>query len=670
MTDQALCSSLEENRWQISGQEISWHIQPDEEHQDHLEMSGKQVSAIITYGQKEGCLLLKHKIIYPLLRTIPNLTQASTICRYSHNDWPATSIDGCPAREKPVQARFDGVLTLVTEDDKKQVSIERRVWPATDFPVVFEKMTITSCAKKPIQVHIPAIGLFSYGRGSKGVYLLEARRGQFNAVLEPGQSCRTVLVFSGRISNQPFPDCDADSSLNQRYSLVGLWDKNLVLEAPDPVVSLFFRYAKRRTCESIFLNRCGPLHSPGGGTYYAAIWTNDQIEYAAPLFPLTGYPLAIEATLNAGRLFTPFMADNYYPIPSSIIAEGQDIWEGAGDRGDVAMYLYGMSRFLLFLADRQQATAFWPYLQWCARFIQLRKNGAGVICSDSDELEGRFPTGEANLSTSCLAYGGLVSTVHLAGELGFTEDADRFRAEADELLLAIERYFGAEVEGFQTYQYYEGNTKLRSWLAMPLTMGIFERRDATVAALLSPKLWPGVGLVTESGNTVFWDRATLYGLRGLFQAGDHEAAGEKLSVYCRSRLLGDHVPYPVEAWPEGNQRHLAAESALFCRVVTEGILGIEPLGFRCFNLKPSIPSSWPEVKLSHIRAFADDISIDISRDGDMLRIRILDQAGVEQSRLIAEGESAFIDLDNPYDQAVRLEVLMTLEDWPELDHEP
>ena len=37
---------------------------------------------------------------------------------------------------------------------------------------------------------------------------------------------------------------------------------------------------------------------------------------------------------------------------------------------------------------------------------------------------------------------------------------------------------------------------------------------------------------------------------------------------------GEHVPYPVEAWPEGNQRHLSAESALYCRIFTEGLFGL------------------------------------------------------------------------------------------------
>lgn len=57
-----------------------------------------------------------------------------------------------------------------------------------------------------------------------------------------------------------------------------------------------------------------------------------------------------------------------------------------------------------------------------------------------------------------------------------------------------------------------------------------------------------------------------------------------LHRYSQRRLLGDHVPYPIEAWPEGSQRHLSAESGLYCRIVTEGLFGIRPAGLRSFDL--------------------------------------------------------------------------------------
>jgi hypothetical protein len=76
----------------------------------------------------------------------------------------------------------------------------------------------------------------------------------------------------------------------------------------------------------------------------------------------------------------------------------------------------------------------------------------------------------------------------------------------------------------------------------------------------------------------------LYGLRGVFAAGESEKALRFLKYFSRRRLLGEHVPYAVEAYPEGNQRHLSAESGLYCRIYTEGVFGMRPKGFNSFML--------------------------------------------------------------------------------------
>ena len=106
----------------------------------------------------------------------------------------------------------------------------------------------------------------------------------------------------------------------------------------------------------------------------------------------------------------------------------------------------------------------------------------------------------------------------------------------------------------------------------------------------SPKLWTDQGLLTQAGTKTFWDRSTLYGLRGVFAAGAIDRGLKFFTDYSNRRLLGDHVPYAVEAWPEGNQRHLSAESALYCRVVTEGVFGFRPVGLNAFTITPQLPA--------------------------------------------------------------------------------
>lgn len=84
---------------------------------------------------------------------------------------------------------------------------------------------------------------------------------------------------------------------------------------------------------------------------------------------------------------------------------------------------------------------------------------------------------------------------------------------------AIERTFGRTVSGYDTYAYYEGNDQLRSWICLPLCMGLRERREATVEALLSPRLWTKDGQLSCEGDATVWDRSTLYGFRGAFISG-------------------------------------------------------------------------------------------------------------------------------------------------------
>jgi hypothetical protein len=175
---------------------------------------------------------------------------------------------------------------------------------------------------------------------------------------------------------------------------------------------------------------------------------------------------------------------------------------------------------------------------------------------------------------------------------------------------------------------------------MPLVVGIQERSKGTIDALFSPKLWTKDGLLTQAGSETFWDRSTLYALRGVFAAGETEKAFNYLSYYANKRLLGDHVPYAIEAWPEGSQRHLSAESGLFCRIVTEGIFGIRPTGLRTFILTPRLPQSCPAMSLKKIHAFDSEFDITIKREKDKIHAVIIDSEKktiLDQS--VREGES-------------------------------
>jgi hypothetical protein len=152
------------------------------------------------------------------------------------------------------------------------------------------------------------------------------------------------------------------------------------------------------------------------------------------------------------------------------------------------------------------------------------------------------------------------------------------------------------------------------------------------------------GLATEAGDRTFWDRSTLYGLRGVFAAGATEKALEYLTYYSKRRLLGEHVPYAVEAYPEGNQRHLSAESALYCRVYTEGMFGLRPKGFNSFLITPRLPDGWGSMKLKNVQAFGSVFNLSVARAGDRLKVDLFIGGKLAQTHLIKQGDTLTIEL--------------------------
>ncbi len=623
-----------QNRWQISGNSIVWRVKSV--HSDHIEMSGLRVSAIITYGVDEnGALVLKKKVVWPMLRTIPNDTHASLI-RFFEGQ-PQILIDGKKAgREKPYRVTLDGTLQIQSKLGHN-LDVKRTVFPSTDAPAIIEKITITNAGRKKVNIALKPFYDVQQTDKSEGVYgAYELRNysdksGDF--VLKPGDNLEFGLYIRGRRLDEKTPTIKADEELQKRRDFIRSLQTSLIFQSPDSVLDVMFSFAKIRATESIYATKGGLMHGPGGGSYYAAIWANDQAEYINPFFPFLGNANGNESAVNSFRHFARFMNDEYKPIPSSIIAEGADIWNGAGDRGDQAMIAYGASRFALAYGNPQTARQLWPLIQWCLEYLERHKTKDGVIESDTDELEGRFPAGDANLTTSVLTYGALRSASFLAQELSKEKYVRLYRKRAQELSEAIENYFGAEMHGYHTYRYYDGNDKLRSWICIPLTMGLFERKQGTIDALLSPYLWNKNGVYTQEGDKTFWDRATLYAFRGIFAAGETETAMKYFRYYSQRRLLGDHVPYAVEAWPEGGQRHLSAESGLYCRVVTEGIFAVEPIGFNKFLCAPRLPKAWNNMALRHIKAFQRDFDIESQRVDKGIMVRIIENGKPPQEKL-------------------------------------
>ena len=112
-----------------------------------------------------------------------------------------------------------------------------------------------------------------------------------------------------------------------------------------------------------------------------------------------------------------------------------------------------------------------------------------------------------------------------------------------------------------------------------------------------------------------------------------------MKKYSATRLLGNHVPYAIEAWPEGSQRHLSAESALYARIITEGMFGIRPTGFKSFTLTPRLPQEWDYMNLKDIHAFDTCFDIEVKKMGNGKLQVLLTNGAKSKKYLIKEGQT-------------------------------
>lgn len=640
--------------WEINSKgAIQWNVDKAQlPHKDHVEMSGEQMAFVLRWAiNADGVLDLDRSLVFPMLRTIPNDTHASLMHRLNTDITSMVSVEEKSLYNEATKfVEIDGMFRVVSIFDEA-VEVERIIFPSMDKPFMCERYVLKNLQDDEVMVYIPEFkqNITTLPEcGVDGSYLISASiQGAGTYKLKSGESLTFDAVFQAcRLTEAPqVADVDAEYAARRAFVENDI-DSALILATPDQVVNTMFRYAKIRASESIFKTSGGYMHAPGGESYYAAIWANDQAEYVNPFFPYLGYAVGNESAMNSFRHFARFMNDEWKPIPSSIIAEGKDIWNGAGDRGDAAMIAYGASRYALAMGDKTVAKELWPLIEWCLEYCDRKLNDGGVVTSDTDELENRFPSGEANLCTSSLYYDALLSSAYLASELAMNPSvAKDYRKKAETLRRNIDSYFAKEMYGYDTYQYYDGNDLLRSWICIPLTVGIMDRAEGTIEALFSEYLWHKDGLLTQQGTSTYWDRSTLYGLRGVYAAGASDLATEKLKYYSHRRLLEDHVPYAIEAWPEGSQRHLSAESGLYCRVLTEGLFGIRPTGLRSFELKPSLPSEWDAISLYNIKAFGSDFSLNVTRREDgKLEITVTPAGGAVKKYLIRNGQSLKVNL--------------------------
>ena len=351
-------------RWQIApdGRGIVWKVGSDIPHDDHIEMSGERMAFVLRWGvDSRGAFRQERSLVFPLLRTLPNNTHASLMYRMAADIPSLLGVDGLALQDERVgQVAIDGALEVRSRwgvgkmnvgsarDMKPEPVVEmtRTIFPSRTLPLMCERYTLRNVGAKPLTVSVPEFSQVVTTDPAKGVTGSYVVRGDIAGsgtfTLAAGDSLAFDAVFQAYPGGGEPLHPDVAAELAARMAFVReCIDANLVLETPDPVIDTQFRYAKLRAAESIVATKGGYMHAPGGESYYAAIWANDQAEYVNPFFPFLGYGVGNASALNSFRHFARFMNPAYEPLPSSVIAEGDDIWNGAGDRGDAAMIACG-----------------------------------------------------------------------------------------------------------------------------------------------------------------------------------------------------------------------------------------------------------------------------------------------------------------------------------------
>ena len=604
-------------------------------HQDNIEMSGKHISAIIYYElDEEKNLTITRDVIFPQLRTYNKTnepdwkkyrayfrrTADATLSPHIHHDQKIINPTAVDSIE------IAGMLTFYYSP-VNDIQLTKVIYPSMDDRILVEEWKLYNLSDEEKAISLSNVNSSSSEFGYKGKYSFVVKsEAQEHISLGAKEQYSFPTYYAALLNEESSSDFDHHQAKQSRVAFLDHCRDNLILNTPDQVLNMLFYFSKIRASESIFHSSMGLVHSPGGGNYYVGIWANDQVEYSGPFFPYLNYESGDQAAYNTYQKFLENIPEDGSHIPYAFEVDG-NFPMGHLDRGDAAMIAYGTSLYLLNTGDTTIATQLWPLVEWSLDYCHNNRNTAGAVESASDEMEGRIETGDANLSTSSLYYGGLKYSKQIAAALGMTTKAKLYEERLSEMETVIETYFGATMEGQETYRYFDGNQYLRHWICLPLTMGIDRRKEGTLRALFG-KLWTENGILVEydpsadQEKAIFWDRATLYALRGALTVGEDALAIPKLKAYSKKRLLGDHVPYAIEAYPENNMKHLSAESALYCRVFIEGLFGIEPVSFSAVTMAPSLPDSWNRVELKHIRLLGKVVDISLHRIGETLRLKL------------------------------------------------
>jgi len=190
-----------QNRWSLeSDGSITWTVKKGEAHSDNIEMSGRFISLIATYGVDEkGKPVISRQLVFPMLRTIPNDTHANIIYTFGPDALPVIKINNRIVNEQVNRFVLRGIL-IAESSVNGNIKIKRELFPSTDKPLVIEKYTLLNSSDRDINIDIEDFEKNSRSHPEKSVYgvyeISEKSIGSGIYTVRPNESITFAVLFT------------------------------------------------------------------------------------------------------------------------------------------------------------------------------------------------------------------------------------------------------------------------------------------------------------------------------------------------------------------------------------------------------------------------------------------------------------------------------------------
>jgi len=91
-------------------------------------------------------------------------------------------------------------------------------------------------------------------------------------------------------------------------------------------------------------------------------------------------------------------------------------------------------------------------------------------------------------------------------------------------------------------------------------------------------------------------------------------------------------------------KHLSAESALYCRLIIEGMLGFEQKSFHSFTIAPQLSAQSPSLSLNKLHLGSNVISITLHLINGKVETKIVLNEQVIIHKVVENGEKVVVEI--------------------------